>query len=188
MLAAVFELIVPARAATSLVETIVAVVLGASVFAVIDYLIDEYWGDEGGTGLLAAVTLDGVPENLALGVALIGTGYSEIGTLAGSIFLSNLPEAAGGAKRMREMGWRNNRVLWLWSGAALLLGVAAVAGHFLFRNAPEEDLALIRAFAGGAVIASLSTEIFPKAYRHDHHMAGIATALGFVAALSLMDG
>ncbi len=59
MLAAVFELIVPARAATSLVETIVAVVLGASVFAVIDYLIDEYWGDEGGTGLLAAVTLDG---------------------------------------------------------------------------------------------------------------------------------
>ena len=98
-------------------------------------------------------------------------------------FLSNLPEAAGGAKRMREMGWRDSRVLGLWFGAALLLTAAAVAGNLLFRHAPEEDLALIRAFAGGAVIASLATEIFPKAYRRDHHMAGVATALGFLAAL-----
>ncbi len=34
---------------------------GAAVFAGVDYLIDERWGDEGGAGLLAAVTLDGVP-------------------------------------------------------------------------------------------------------------------------------
>ncbi len=38
-------------------------------------------------------------------------------------------------------------------------------------------------FAGGAIIASLATEIFPKAYRRDHHMAGVATALGLLAAL-----
>ena len=93
-----------------------------------------------------------------------GAGYSEVGALAASIFLSNLPEAAGGAKRMREMGWRDSRVLGLWFGAALLLTAAAVAGNLLFRHAPEEDLALIQAFAGGAVIASLATEIFPKAY------------------------
>ena len=108
--------------------------------------------------------------------------------LAASIFLSNLPEAAGGAKRMREMGWRDSRVLGLWFGAALLLTAAAVAGNLLFRHAPEEDLALNQAFAGGAVIASLATEIFPKAYRRDHHMAGVTTALGFLAALSLIDG
>ena len=85
-----------------------------------------------GAGLFAAVTFDGVPENLALGVALIGAGYSEVGALAASIFLSNLPEAAGGAKRMREMGWRDSRVLGLWSGAALLLTAAAVAPGICF--------------------------------------------------------
>ena len=132
MLAAVLELIVPARAVTTLFETVVAVMLGAAAFAVIDYLIDEHWGDEGGAGLFAAVTPDGVPENLALGVALIGTGYSEVGALAASIFLSNLPEAAGGTKRMREMGWRDSRVLGLWFGAALLLTAAAVAPGICF--------------------------------------------------------
>ncbi len=187
MLAAVLELIVPAREVVSLWTTEAAVLLGAAAFAGIDYLIDERWGDEGGAGLLAAVTLDGIPENLALGVALIGAGYPEVAALAASIFLSNLPEAAGGAKRMRETGWRTGSILALWSGTAVLLGAGAVAGNLLLAGAPEEVLAPIRAFAGGAVIASLATEIFPKAFRRDHHMAGVATALGFLAALALIE-
>lgn len=188
MLAAVLELIAPALEVTSLAATAVAVMLGAAVFAVIDYLIDERWGDEGGAGLLAAVTLDGVPENLALGVALIGAGIQDVAALAASIFLSNLPEAAGGARRMRETGWRSGRILAIWVVTALLLGAAAVAGNLLLADTPEHILAPIRAFAGGAVIASLATEIFPKAYRRDHHLAGIATVLGFLAALALIEG
>lgn len=188
LLAAVLELIVPAREVTSFAATAAAVMLGAAVFAFVDYLIDERWGDEGGAGLLAAVTLDGVPENLALGVALIGAGFAEVAALAASIFLSNLPEAAGGAKRMRETGWRGGRIMALWTGTALLLGAAAAVGNLVLADAPQEVLAPIRAFAGGAVIASLATEIFPKAYRRDHHLAGIATALGFLAALALIEG
>ncbi len=186
MLAAVLELIVPAQRATSFEVTAAAVLAGAALFAGIDYLIDERWGDEGGVGLLAAVTLDGIPENLALGVALIGGGFPEVAALAASIFLSNLPEAAGGAKRMREQDWAADRILALWTGAAVLLGTAAVLGNLLFLDAPEAVLAPIRAFAGGAVIASLATEIFPKAFQRDHHMAGVATALGFLGALALI--
>ena len=188
MLAAVLELIVPALEVTSLAVTVGAVMLGAAVFAFIDYLIDERWGDEGGAGLLAAVTLDGVPENLALGVALIGAEVQEVAALAASIFLSNLPEAAGGARRMRQTGWRRGRILAIWAATAVLLGVAAAAGNLILAGTSEEILAPIRAFAGGAVISSLATEIFPKAYRRDHHMAGVATAIGFLAALALAGG
>ena len=183
MFSAVLELIVPAREFISLTATGLALLIGAGTFALIDYLIDERWGDEGGVGLLAAVTLDGVPENVALGVMLIGVGAWEVGGLATAIFLSNLPEGASGAKGMRAMGWRRGRILALWFGTALVLVAATVAGNLLFHGAPQEYLALMRVFAGGAVIASLATEIFPKAYRRDHHMAGIATALGLLAAL-----
>lgn len=183
MFAAVFELIVPARESITLTATALALMIGAAAFAFIDYLIDERWGDEGGVGLLAAVSLDGVPENLALGVTLIGAGAWEVGGLATAIFLSNLPEGASGAKGMRAIGWRRGRILAIWFGTALVLVVATVAGNLLFRHAPQEYLALMRVFAGGAVIASLATEIFPKAYRRDHHMAGIATTLGLLAAL-----
>jgi len=54
-----------------------------------------------GLALLAAVTLDGVPENLALGVSLVG-GLSL--SLLVAIFFSNLPEALVGAVAMRESG------------------------------------------------------------------------------------
>ncbi len=102
---------------------------------------------------------------------------------AAAIFLSNLPEGASGAKGMRAIGWRRSRILALWSGTALVLVVATLAGNLLFRHAAEEYLALMHVLAGGAIIASLATEIFPKAYRRDHHMAGIATALSLLAAL-----
>ena len=61
-----------------------------------------------GLALLAAVTLDGVPENLALGVSLVG-GLSL--SLLVAIFFSNLPEALVGAVAMRESGLRPRTVV-----------------------------------------------------------------------------
>ena len=54
-------------------------------------------------GLLAAVTLDGVPENLALGVSLVGSEGELRGVIAllVAIFVSNLPESLVGAVAMR---------------------------------------------------------------------------------------
>ena len=136
MLAAVLELIVPALAVTTLFETVIAVMLGRRPLPSSTISSTSIGAMKAAPGLFAAVTLrPGVPENIALGVALIGADYSEVGALAASIFLSNLPEAAGGAKRMREMGWRDSRVLGLWFGVALLLTAAAVAGNLLFRHA-----------------------------------------------------
>jgi len=152
---------------------------------VLDYLVDEKWGSNSGGGLLAAITLDGIPENLALGVALIGAGPKEVAALAGSILLSNLPEAAGGAKSMAGGRHSKTKVLWLWVATAALLSAAAIAGNLLLEGAPEEVLAVIRCFAAGAVVASLATEVFPQAFKEDRHWAGVATALGVILAFVL---
>ncbi|MGB7819133.1 MAG: hypothetical protein WBL35_10435 [Ornithinibacter sp.] len=50
---------------------------------------------------------------------------------------------------------------------------------------PDPALVLIRCFAGGAVVASLATELFPKAFKEDSYTSGIATALGLVLAVAL---
>ena len=141
-------------------------------------------GSDGG-GLLLAITFDGVPENLALGVALIGAGAPEVAALAGSILLSNLPEAAGGAKRMCEGGMGRARVLGMWAATAALLAGAAVIGNLALQDVSEGTLSAIRAFAAGAVTASLATEVFPQAYREDHQPTGIAVTLGLLIAFAL---
>jgi len=183
----VLELLEPAARQAGTPLALAFLGLGALVFAAADYLIDEVWGNSGGGGLLAAVSLDGLPENLALGVALIGTGPMGAAALAGSIFLSNLPEAAGGAREMASNKNAKLKVLLIWSLTAVILAAAAVIGNLTLASAPKEVIAAIKSFAGGAVIASLATEVFPKAYAEDRHLAGVASAAGLMLAYWLND-
>lgn len=185
LLSVTSELIQPSIDKSSVFHAMLGVAAGAVVFALCDYLIDEKWGGESGGGLLAAITLDGIPENLALGVALIGAGGMEVAALAGSILLSNLPEAAGGAREMASGGQSKGKVMGLWLATAALLSAAAIAGNLLLAGVGEGTLAIIRCFAAGAVIASLATEVFPKAFQEDRHWAGVATAIGVILAFVL---
>ncbi len=186
LLSLVTELIEPTIEKSTTTTAVLGVAVGAVLFTVIDYLIDEKWGSNSGGGLLAAVTTDGIPENLALGVALIGAGPKEVAALGASILLSNLPEAASGARSMREnqkMG--KGKVVAVWAGTALILSLAAIVGNVVFASLNEDLLGFVRCIAAGAVVASLATEVFPKAYKEDSTFAGIATALGLLFALIL---
>ncbi|MDN3595831.1 ZIP family metal transporter [Zunongwangia endophytica] len=185
IVSAIIELIDPATKEASLALALAFVFAGASVFVFLDYLVKKKWGANGGGGLLAAITLDGIPENLALGVALIGAGPMQVAALAGSIFLSNLPEAAGGAKGMVENGRSTKSVLILWAGTAFILALAAILGNYFLADVSNDILSYIRCFAGGAVVASLATEVFPKAFKKDDYFAGLATALGLILAFLL---
>lgn len=185
MVSAILELIKPALEKTSIHLALLVVLIGAVVFTALDYLVKKKWGSNSGGGLLAAITLDGIPENLALGVALIGADPITVAALSGSIFLSNLPEAAGGAKEMAEDDHSKKKVFFLWAGTALLLSIAALLGNFLLADVSKDILSYIRCFAAGAVIASLALEVFPKAFKEDDYWAGIATAIGVILAFYL---
>lgn len=185
LVSATIELIQPSIEAVSVWAAMGAVFVGTVAFSVLDYAVKEHWGSGSGGGLLAAITLDGVPENLALGVALIGAGPRQVAALAGSILLSNLPEAAGGAASMASDGRSKGSVMALWTGTAVLLSGAAVAGNVLLAGASPAVLGLIRSLAAGAVVASLGTEVFPKAFKEEGYPVGVATALGLVLAILL---
>ncbi len=184
IVSAVLELINPATDVAPFWAVGTSVLAGATIFVGLDKIVNSKLGSGSGGGLLAAITLDGIPENLALGVALIGAGPLQVASLSGSIFLSNLPEAAGGAQAMAK-NHSKPKVLGLWAATAALLSAAALAGNLLLAGVPETALGLIRCFAGGAVTASLATEVFPKAFKEEKYTTGIAAALGLVLALGL---
>ncbi|MBX3430526.1 MAG: hypothetical protein KF779_13175 [Hyphomonadaceae bacterium] len=185
LVSATSELVEPALEATSLLIVIASTLAGALVFFVADKLVDQTLGAQSGGGLLAAITLDGIPENLALGVALIGAEPMQVAALAGAILLSNLPEAAGGARDMCKNRMSKAVVVATWSVTALILSAAAIIGNVALTGVGQTPLAAIRCFAAGAVIASLATEVFPKAYKEERELSGIATAIGFVIAIAL---
>lgn len=193
-----FELFTDAFELGGLARAAAGLIAGAATFVATDSALDRYLtgtagagqrqvaagGARGGVGwaLLAAVTLDGVPENLALGVSLVG-GASL--TLLVAIFFSNLPEALVGAVAMRAEGRPARAAMAIWLGCAVLLVAAVVAGRALAGGLSDQVLAVALAFAGGAVLASLADTLMPEAYEHGRPFNAFATAVGFLLSFSL---
>ena len=136
-----------------------------------------------GLALLAAVTLDGVPENIALGVSL-GEGTGGLALLA-AIFVSNLPEALVGASSMRSQGKSAGAIMGLWIACAVLLVIAVVVGAGPLSGSDPKAISLPLAFAAGAVIASLADTLMPEAFEHGGPAVALSTAAGFVLSFIL---
>lgn len=171
---------------------------GAATFVVVNTALDHYVAsaeadqsdkmEEGARGggigfsLLAAVVLDGAPENLALGVSLIEDASL---TLLVAVFTANIPEALVGAGAMREGGRSRTYVVVLWGVTALLLVPAVVIGRVALGGVSEETLSFVLAFAGGAVLAALADTLMPEAFEHGRPWNSFATAGGFFLAFML---
>ena len=165
--------------------------LGAASFVVADKVLDRHIEGAGGGvsafALLAGVTLDGIPENMALGVSLLEPSGSGTLTLLVAIFLSNLPEALGGAVGMRQQGRSRYFAIGVWSVTAVVLAVAVVLGNVALSGAGEGVLAVLLSFAGGAVLASLADTLMPDAYREGGAWVAFATAAGFLLAFLIAE-
>ncbi|MFI9011398.1 ZIP family metal transporter [Actinosynnema sp. NPDC053489] len=197
-LALAFELFEEAFHLGGAVRSGLGLLAGAAVFVLADSLLDRYVTGRTGPGrrevaragagkgvgfaLPAAVTLDGVPENLALGVSLAG-GVSL--TLLVAIFFSNLPESLVGAVSMRESGQGRAAVIATWSVCALLLAAAVVLGRLVAGGLGDPVLAVALSFAGGAVLASLADTLMPEAFEHGRPLNAFATAGGFFLSFVL---
>jgi ZIP family zinc transporter len=136
-----------------------------------------------GLALLAAVTLDGVPENIALGVSL-GEGSGGLALLA-AIFVSNFPEALVGSASMRAQGRSQTFILGTWVLCGVLLAAAVVVGAGPLSSATPETLSLPLAFAAGAVLASLADTLMPEAYEQGGPTVALSTTAGFILSFVL---
>lgn len=138
-----------------------------------------------GLALVAAVTLDGVPENVALGVSLAADEAGGSTALLVAIFASNFPESLAGAVAMRRGGRSPLFCLSIWGVTAVLLTLAVVVGRQAVAAVGTDQLAFALAFAGGAVLASLADTLMPEAFEHGRPLNSLATTGGFFLSFLL---
>ena len=141
-----------------------------------------------GLALLAASILDGVPENLALGVSMAGERSGGSLALLVGIFTANFPEALVGAVAMRSQGRSVRATILLWLATAALLVPAVPIGSQLLAGADPSTLAFPLSFAGGAVLAALADTLMPEAFERGRPFNAFATCAGFFVAFVLAGG
>ena len=137
----------------------------------------------GGAALALGAFLDGIPEQLVLGIGL-ASGEPVSAALLGAIFVSNLPEAIGGASDMRRhMTGRHVRRNWIWIAA--FCAAATVVGYLAGDNTSDELQAGVNGFAAGALIVMLVDSMIPEATEQAGRTTGLVTTLGFAVAAGL---
>jgi ZIP family zinc transporter len=138
----------------------------------------------GGAALALGAFLDGIPEQLVLGIGLAGGEAVGLGLLA-AIFVSNLPEAIGGATDMRRQMHDGRKVIRTWIAIAVLCTAASVAGYAIADSTSGELQGGINGFAAGALIVMLTDSMVPEATEQAGRTTGLVTALGFAVAAGL---
>src|SRR5262249_26447082 len=81
-----------------------------------------------GPALARGAVLDGVPEQMALGIGLAAGEGVSVGLLV-AIFISNLPEAIGSANDMARSGTARGTIMRLWVAVAAICTLATVVGY-----------------------------------------------------------
>ena len=173
--------------------TALALGLGALTYYVADRFVSgrSKRGREGrnaspqaGTALALGAFLDGIPEQLVLGVGIASGDGVGIGLLV-AIFVSNLPEAIGSASDMRRAGRPDRAILRIWIAVAVICALATVVGYAIADAASDNFKAGIDGFAAGALLVMLVDSMIPEASREGGRAAGLLTVLGFAVAAAL---
>ncbi|WP_350350593.1 hypothetical protein ABS642_14065 [Microbacterium sp. A8/3-1] len=140
--------------------------------------------EAGGGQLAVGALLDGIPEQLVLGIGL-ASGEPVSMALVVAILVSNLPESIGSAADLLQGGMAKSRVLLLWAGVAVICALATVAGFGLATVTGEAFRTTASGFAAGALLVMLVDSMVPEAQSKAKESTGLATVLGFALAAGL---
>jgi len=141
-------------------------------------------GESAGPALALGAFLDGIPEQLVLGIGL-ATGEGVSVALLVAIFVSNLPEAIGSTTDLRAAGTPEKTIRRLWIAVAVICTLASLVGYAVADNVSDDLKAVIDGFAAGALLVMLVDSMIPEATRKGGQVAGLATVLGFAVAFGL---
>jgi ZIP family zinc transporter len=190
-----FELAAEGLAISGTAYTGAGLAVGALTYYLLDGLISRRMatgrgrrgraeGSGSGTALALGAFLDGIPEQLVLGVG-IASGQGVGVSLLVAIFVSNLPEALGSARDMREAGRSREAILRLWALVAAICTLASVVGYLAADAVSADARAVVDGFAAGALLVMLIDSMIPDARADAGRAAGLVTVLGFAVAAGL---
>lgn len=196
--AAVLGLLVPAVEEGSALEVLAGLAVGVGFLALVARRLDSrttFMGRSGAGARTSALVflvlfVHSLPEGFAIGTAFASdrAGLSLFVILA--ITIQNVPEGTSVAIPMREAGFSAGRQFWAAVATSAPQPLGAVVA-FLAVEQVSGLLPVSFAFAAGAMLALVATEMLPSAYQAGERLrpsAGLAAGVLLMVAFSLLLG
>ncbi|MBK9738277.1 MAG: ZIP family zinc transporter [Actinobacteria bacterium] len=190
-----YDLVAVARVSVPVPLIAVSLTVGAGVFVLGNKVIERRGGarrkDPTGSatpsdnplGIVLGSVLDGVPESFVLGLSVLHGGVSV--PLLFGIGMSNLPEGMAASSGLRIRGWKEAKVVRLWSIVIVTSAISAALGHELLAADDGTLTGLVQTFAAGALLAMVADTMVPEAYEVERTWTGGLVVVGFAASLMI---
>lgn len=196
--ASIWSLLIPAieqgsrLGVWSFVPALIGLVLGFCALLMFDVFIEKCERKTENTKtdkMFFAMTLHNIPEGLAVGVAIAGFFYGDIGlsfasviTLSIGIAVQNIPEGAIVSMPLRNLGHLKRKAFFKGVVSGIVEPISAVVA-FLITGVVRSILPYILALAAGSMLYVVVTELVPES--QEGGFSKVAT-LGFVLGFVLM--
>jgi ZIP family zinc transporter len=197
-----FELVEDAAMHGGIGPTVAGVFGGAALFSAVNWQLSRYGArhrkrcggcvtqpteaEVPGSGLAIAVgaLMDGIPESIVLGLAVIG-GLGIEGSVLAGFFVANLPQGFSSAAGMKQALRPAGYIFGVWTTIVVACGVAAWLGYAVVGRLAPWSVGVSVALAGGGVLAMLAETMIPEAFEKAPSFMGLITATGFLLAFAL---
>lgn len=176
---------------------IIGFLTGGIVFVIGDYFLHISGGrkhkrkqlqissnDSNGKAIALGAILDGIPESIALGIALFngqGTGL----LMMTAITLSNFPEGISSITGLQKEGFTKFKIILLWGSVAVLSIVTSIASYIFLNDINPNTIGILEAFAAGSILAMLASSMMPEAYEEGGYSIALMTILGFLVSFMI---
>lgn len=176
---------------------IVGFLSGGFMFIFGNYLLYHFGGREhkyiktyitrknsNGKLMILGAMLDGIPESMALGIALfVGGGNGFLMMIA--IFLSNFPESISSVTGLRKEGFSKTKIIISWFLVALISFITVIFSYLFLSDISLNMIGFIESFAAGAILAMLADSMIPEAYEEGGYIIVSLTIFGFLTSFIL---
>lgn len=132
---------------------------------------------------IVGTILDSVPENIFVG-AIIALQIPGLIAAVLALFVGNLTATIDGAERMVSQGMRKSKIFKKWTINFLIVAPAGPIGLYLVKPLSDDIVSIIVGFAAGTLMAFITEDLIPKAYKEIKWHIGLSTSLGFLLVLA----
>ena len=174
----------------SFITMVIGFVVGAVVFSVINRILQTRYKFKTKTNASSSKTviigtfLDSFPETIFIGV-IIALNFQGLMPAVLALFLGNLTATMEGAKRMVDDSKHNSKIFNQWLCVFVIVTIGGPLGWYLEKPLNPEQLSMIISFAAGALMAFITEELIPQAYKRVELHIGLSSSFGFIIALAL---
>ncbi|MBA3750526.1 MAG: hypothetical protein H0X03_06485 [Nitrosopumilus sp.] len=128
--------------------------------------------------------LDSFPESIFIGV-IIALNIEGLLAAALALFIGNLTATMEGAKRMMDEKKHKYKILKQWFYIFIVVALGGPIGWYLEIPFTPGQLSIVIGFAAGALMAFITEELIPQAYKRAELHIGLSASFGFLVGLAL---